>query len=190
MGGTKTNCCEFTFILDENKITALIRFQRICKSKYSLNNNRKTMEWKSVKHSRSRKPIGAIGFLNNKIAAVATYYSDKDWDHDGKVSAKERFGSMFGLGGKAYVEVLTQAYSDPDLFMKDPNGMRQFHGNAVTQFASGMMLDGIYITYFKMGISQACGALAANLVKGSATRFVVRKGMEQAVKRAYNTATR
>jgi hypothetical protein len=147
------------------------------------------MEWRLVNHSRTRRPIGAIGFIGGKIAVVNTFYADKDWNHDGKVSYKEKIGSMFGLGGKSAVEVLTQALSDPDLYMKDPNGLRQLHGNAVTQFATGMILEGIYITYMKMGVSQSCGAIAANLVKGNASQFFIRKGMERAVKEIYRTFT-
>lgn len=58
------------------------------------------------------------------------------------------------------------------------------------QFASGMILEGAYITYFKMGVSQSCGAIAGNLVNGSAARFIVRKGMERAVIEAYEAAVR
>ena len=39
----------------------------------------------------TRKEIGAFGFIGSKIAAVATFYANNDWDHDGKVSFKEKF---------------------------------------------------------------------------------------------------
>jgi len=142
------------------------------------------MDWKLVRHSRTRKEIGALGFIDNKIAIVATFYEDKDWDHDGKVSLKEKFGSVFGLKGKAVAEVLTQAMSDPDLLIKDPS-LRQMHGNAIVQFASGMIKEGMYIIFFKRAIGQSCGVLAGSLASSSAARFIIRKGMEQAVKKAY-----
>ena len=148
------------------------------------------MKWKLVKHSSTQKAIGAIGFINNKAAVVTTFFPDKDWNHDGRVSLKEKFSSLFGLGGKALVEVLTQAMSDPDIYLLDPNGLRQSQGQAVTQFASGMISDAIYITYLKRGISQSCGAFAGSLVRGGTARFFVRKGMENAVKKSYNAVVK
>ena len=145
------------------------------------------MEWVIVKHSISGKPIGALGFIGNKIAVVSTFYEDKDWDHDGTVSLLERFGSMFGLKGKAVTEVLTQAMSDPDIYIRDPS-LRSMHGQAVVNFASGMITEGIYKSYLSFGVSQAAGAVAAELATGAAARFFIKKGMEAAVKQAYEAA--
>lgn len=147
------------------------------------------IDWKLVKHARTGKFIGAIGFIGEKIATVATFYPDKDWNHDGQVDFKEKFLSTFGLTGKALTEVLTQAHGNPDLYMRDPNGLRQLHGRSVQQFATGMAIEGIYKTYFKMGVGQSCGALASQLVKGNFAKFFIRKGMERMVKEVYKKTT-
>ena len=148
------------------------------------------MEWKIVKHRRTEKKIGAIGFIENKIAVVATFYSDMDWNHDGRVSLKERFsGILFGLEGKALVEVLTQAKEDPEMLMRD-HSLTRLQGDAIVQFASGMIIDGFYTVYFKRGIGRACGAIAAGLASNTATRFVIKKGMEYAVKEAYQATVK
>lgn len=147
------------------------------------------IDWKLVKHVRGGKIIGAIGYVEDKIATVATFYPDKDWNHDGRVDLTERFVMLFSLKGKALTEVLTQAQNNPDLFMRDPSGLRQMHSKAFLQFASGMTTEAIYITYFKMSVGLSCGALAAQLAKGQFARFFVKKGMEQAVKRVYEKVT-
>lgn len=146
------------------------------------------MDWMIVKHSYKHNPIGALGYIDNKIAVVSTFYDDKDLDNDGEISLAERFFSLFSMRGRALAEVLSQAKADPDIFMRDPS-LQQLQGEAIVNFASGMIMEGIYISYFKMGVSQASSAVAGSLVSGTATRFVVRKGMEATVKRAYDFAT-
>lgn len=147
------------------------------------------MKWKTVRHSINKREIGAIGFVDNKLAVIVSFYADKDANYDGKVSLGERIGgSLFSLDGRATVEVISNAYADPDIAMIDPEGIHAARGESITRFASGMIIDGIYISYFKFGVSQFCGAVASSLVRGTATRFVVKKGMEGAVKRAYKEA--
>ena len=147
------------------------------------------MEWIPVKHRKSRKVIGAIGFVENEIAVVATFYADKDWNHEGRVSFfKENIGSFFSLRGKALVEVTTGAKYDTDIYMKDPKGIAELHSQALTQFGFGMIHEGIYLSYFKMGVAKSCGAIAGKLVRGTAAKFLLRKGMEKAVKEAYDAS--
>lgn len=142
------------------------------------------MDWVIVRQTRTRKPIGAIGFLDDKIAVVETFYEDKDWDHDSSVSVIERFGSVFSLEGKALTEVLGGAVGDPDILMRDQT-VRHLHGQAVVNFATGMITEGIYAAYFKLSVSKIATGAAAQLARGAAARFFIRKGMENAVKKAY-----
>ena len=145
------------------------------------------MEWILVRHSKTGIEIGALGFLGNKIAAATTFYSDKDWNNDGKVSITERLTGFGSSEGKAMTELLTQAMGDPNILMRDTT-LKQLHGRAVVQFASGMMMEAIYIAYFKKAVGKSLGKLAETLVNGPATRFVIRKGMEQAVRKAYQSS--
>lgn len=145
------------------------------------------IEWCPVRILRTRQVIGAVGFIDDRLAVVSTFYPDRDWDHDGRVDLLERFGTMFTMRGMALADVLTRAIEDPDIMLRDTS-IRELHGRAVVQFASGMILEGLYCTYLRLSVRQASSILASSLVNGAAARFFVRKGMEQAVKQVYNTA--
>jgi len=148
------------------------------------------MEWIPVKHGKSKKVIGAIGFVENKIAVVATFYADKDWNNDGRVSfLKENVGSfMFSFRGRALLDVTKEARLDTNIYIKDPEGITKLHSKGLTQFGFGMINEGIYLSYFKMGVAKSCGAIAGKLVRGTAAKFLLRKGMEKAVKEAYDAS--
>lgn len=147
------------------------------------------MNWKLVKHSRLGKPIGALGYMDNKLTVICTFYDDRDWNYDGHVDWTERAGFMLiGVEGKAAVDVLTQAKSDPDLFMADPGGINRAIGHAIAEFAGGMIRNAVYLAYMKVGVGRACGAVAGAMASGTATRFFIKKGMERAVKAMYDAA--
>ncbi len=147
------------------------------------------MEWVTVEHTITKNEIGALGFIGDKIAVVATFYDDRDGNYDGKVGLGERIGSLLlGLEGRARVEVLSQAKGHPDIYIRDPS-LGQLQGAAIVEFASGMIMDGIYIAYFQTGVKQMCGAIASSLVSNGVAKFFIRTGMEQAVKKAYEAST-
>ena len=142
------------------------------------------MEWVEVYHSFTKKLIGAVGFLDNKIAVIVAFYEDKDWNHDGRLSAKERVFSVFALKGKAIAEVASQAYADPDILERDPS-LGELRGKFLTQFATGLIVDAVYISYLSLGVSKLAGVAAAGLAESPIAQFVVKKGMEAAVKDFY-----
>ncbi len=142
------------------------------------------IDWIIVKNSYNKKPIGALGFVDNKIAIVTAFFDDKDANQDGSVSMIERFGSLFRMKGRALAEVASHAYADPDLLMRDP-GLAGLRGKLLSEFAFGLIAEGVYITYFSAGVRKAAGALAGQISANPIKSFVIRKGMEAAVKKAY-----
>ena len=141
------------------------------------------MEWMIVNDSWTKQPIGALGYIDNQIAVVSAFYADKDGNRDGKISWGEKF-SLFSLKGKAITEVLSQACADPEILMRDP-GLYELRGKATVEFARGMIQEGVYKVYFSSEVSMAAGAIAAQLATSAVAQFVIKKGMEEAVQKAY-----
>lgn len=147
------------------------------------------MEWVMVKKF-GPNPIGAIGFLGDDAVMVLAFYDDLDGNKDGKVSFGERvagFISPIKVDGSAVVEVAMQARVDPDIIIRDPSFARM-SAQMFANFAKGIILDGIYATYFARGVSAigsgVASSITSNLIKG----FVIRKGFESAVKTAFKEA--
>lgn len=142
------------------------------------------IEWVIVKDSWNRKPIGALGYIDGKVAVVTAFFEDKDANKDGKVGLGERIFSFGGMQGRAVAEVVNQAYADPDILMRDP-GITHLRGQLTVQFAAGLLVEGIYKAWFSVGIGRVAGALAGAITSNAVKAFVVKKGMEKAVEAAY-----
>lgn len=145
------------------------------------------IDWVIVKDSWNHKPIGALGYLDGKVAIVTAFYEDKDANKDGKVSLPERVFSFGPMKGRAVAEVVNQAYADPDILMRDPS-ITQLRGQLTVQFAAGLLVEGVYKAWFSVGIGRVAGALAGAITTNAVKAFVVKKGMEKAVEQAYRAA--
>jgi len=148
------------------------------------------IEWVTIK-KWAPEPIGAIGFIDNDVVAVVAFFDDRDGDKDGDVSLFERAAFMLSpvsMKGGNVVEVAMQARVDMDVVMRDPSFDRMAMQMFVN-FAQGLVMDGIYAAYFSRGVSMAGKGVAkmitGNMIKG----FVIRKGFESAVKKAFKEAT-
>jgi hypothetical protein len=144
------------------------------------------MDWIIVRDFRNRE-IGALGIIGNKVAVICAFYDDRDADKDGAVGWGEAFAATFspiGVKNMAVTEVAMAARTDADVLMRDPS----FANEAVQmwlKFASGLIVDGVYAVYFSRAVSGIATPIAGRLVDGTVKQFVVRKGMEAAVKQAY-----
>lgn len=145
------------------------------------------IDWVIVKDSWNRKPIGALGYLDGKVAVVTAFFDDKDANKDGKVGLAERVFSFGPMQGRAVAEVVNQAYADPDILMRDPT-LTQLRGQLTVQFAAGLIAEGIYKAWFSVGIGRVAGALAGTITHNAVKAFVVKKGMEKAVEAAYRAS--
>jgi len=146
-----------------------------------------SVDWVVVKNSWSQKPIGALGFVGDEIAIVSAFYEDRDGNQDGKIGIGERIGSsIFTMKGKSVAEVASQAYADPSILMRDPS-LGQIRGNLLVSFAAGLITDAIYVVYFNRAVGKLAGVASAGLGLNPIKTFVVKKGMEAAVKQAYRS---
>ena len=141
------------------------------------------MKWYIVK-GRKGTPVGALGVLNDQVAVISSFYEDKDWDMDGKVSFGERVGSLFTMKNRGVAEVVCRAYEDPEILM-NVSGLTALRGKVLTDFARGLIAEGVYITYFNLSVSQVAGSLAGAITTSPIKYFVLKKGMEKAVKEFY-----
>ncbi|MGL4237986.1 hypothetical protein [Tabrizicola sp.] len=142
------------------------------------------IEWMIVKNSWTKKPIGAVGFVDGKLAIVTAFFEDKDADQDGKVSLGEKVFSFGNMKGRAVAEVANHAYADRDIMMRDAS-IYQLRGQLTVQFAAGLLAEGIYKAYFSMGVGKVAGAIAGAIAKDAVKSFVIKKGLEKAVEKAY-----
>ncbi len=149
----------------------------------------KTIEWVLVPGLDGRA-IGAIGFIGNRAAIVTAFFDDRDGNKDGEVSWGEWAVSKvspISIEGMAVTEVAMAARYLPDVVLRDA-GFAQEAAQMYLNFAVGLVQDGIYAVYFSRGVKAAAGAVASAVGGGMVREFVVRKGMESAVKEIYDAA--
>jgi hypothetical protein len=142
------------------------------------------MEWKIVRNSWTNKPIGAVGFVGDEVAVIASFYEDKDFNEDGEIDLKEKFLMMFSMKGRAIASVATHAYADPDILIRDPS-FGAMRGEALTTFAAGLVAEGVYKVYFSRAVGTAAGAVAGQITQNAVKAFIIKKTLASAVKKAY-----
>jgi hypothetical protein len=149
-----------------------------------------TIQWKEVR-SWGNRAIGAVGLVGDEVVVIVSYYEDADGNMDGKVSWGERLASMVSpirVGGSGITRVAVQAAADPDIVERDP-GFRDQANQLFMGFAKQAVSDGIYAAYFSRAVGQGSGAIARGVIAGSIKQFIVKKGMEATVKKAFREAT-
>lgn len=146
------------------------------------------IDWVVIRGLGNRE-IGAIGFIGNEVAVITSFYEDYDGNQDGKVSWGEWIAakiSPIGIDGKAVTEVAMAARHDLDVLQRDPS-FQQEAAKIFLKFASGLVADGLYAVYFSRGVSAIAKPIAGRLTSNIVKQFVIRKGMEKAVKKIYDT---
>ncbi|KAG1713772.1 Protein ClpV1 [Nymphon striatum] len=139
-------------------------------------------EWVEI-HKGDGTAIGALAILDGKLAAIAAYHEDADWDQD----ELEAFFQVIGAKGRSVLAVATQAKSDPDLLINYPS-IYNMQGNLTAQYGAAMVVDGIYAVYFSRGVKVMSKGIARTIVSGTVKEFVVQKGLESAVKKAFEAS--
>ena len=144
------------------------------------------IDWVLVKGFQN-KDIGAIGFIGNKAAIITAFHEDADGNLDGKTTFFEK--ALFkinplGTKGIAVVNVAMKARGNMDIMIRDPSfnnaAIKQF-----TEFATGLVVDGIYISYFNFSVGQAAKSISKNITGNIVKQYIIRKGMEKTVKNLY-----
>lgn len=147
------------------------------------------IDWIAV-HSHGNRLIGAVGFLGNTAVAVVAFYDDRDANMDGKVSIGERAIAMLSpisLSGRMVNQVAQQARVNPDIINRDPE-FGSIAMNMFVNFARGLVLQGVYTVYFSRGVSMAGSGVAKMITSSMVKQFVIRKGFEVAVAKAFDKA--
>ncbi|PTV95967.1 hypothetical protein C8J27_103298 [Rhodobacter aestuarii] len=150
----------------------------------------KDIEWVLIKKF-GPEPIGAVGFIGDKVVTVIGFYDDRDGNQDGKVSAAEWLASKLSpisVEGRSVAEVAMQARIEPDVIMRD-SSFPQMAAQIYLNFARGLLLDGIYAVYFARGVKMVGSGIAKMVTSGMIKEYVVRKGFEKAVREAFDTGT-
>lgn len=145
------------------------------------------IEWIVITGNGNRE-IGALGIIDGKVAIISSFYEDYDGNQDGKVSWGEWIAaklSPIGIEGMAVTEVAMAARYDMRVLERDPS-FSQEAAKIFLQFASGLVADGIYAVYFSRGVSAVAKPIAGRLTSNLVKQFVIRKGMEKAVKKLYD----
>jgi hypothetical protein len=147
------------------------------------------IEWVPVPGLDGRS-IGAVGFIGNQAVVVAAFYDDYDGNRDGEVDWLEWAASKvspLSLDGAAVVEVAMAARVMPAVVLRD-GAFDTWAKQAFVQFAGGLVVEAVYAAYFSHAIRLASGGIASAIGGGLVREYVIRKGMEAAVKSAYDAA--
>lgn len=132
------------------------------------------------------KPIGAVGFLDDKVVAIVAFHDDKDANRDGTVSLGENviaFVSPIKMDGRNVAEVAMQARVDMAVMMRDPS-FGPAAARLFADFATSLTVQGIYAAYFARGVSMLGKGVARKITSGMVKELVLRKGFESAAKSA------
>lgn len=149
-----------------------------------------SIEWVLIKKFKP-EPIGAVGFIGNDIAVVTAFFDDADFNQDGEVTFGEKIGSklpFLNKKGRSLVEVAMQARVEPDVMMRDAS-INQIAGKLFVDFASDLVMEGIYQVYFARGVKMAGAGVAKTVTSSTVKQLIVRKGFEKAAKEAFEAGT-
>ena len=150
----------------------------------------KELEWVTVTSNQNSNAIGAVGFDGGQAVVIATFLDDRDWNEDGVISLAERISAympIFGKKGRVLAYVATQASYDDQIAGRDPS-FRQLQSSIFVNFATSLILDGIYQSYLSFAVSGAVKAAATQMVANPVLQFFLRKGMEASIKASYDAA--
>ncbi|HET9904624.1 MAG TPA: hypothetical protein VFQ27_13090 [Xanthobacteraceae bacterium] len=148
-------------------------------------------DWVVIRGNTNRE-IGAIGFVDGKAAIIAAFYDDNDGNQDGTVSWGEYLAAKFSpisLQNRAVTEVAMAARLELEVLERDPS-FAEVAAQMFLNFARGLLIDGVYAVYFSRAVSTIAKPIAGRLASDMVRQFVIRKGMEKAVKAAYNAGMR
>lgn len=147
------------------------------------------MDWIVIK-GHGNIDIGAVGFLGNDAVAVVAFFDDLDGDKSGDVGIGEWIAgkiSPISMEGSAVTEVAMAGRFNMDILQRDPS-FSQMAADMFSNFARGLVIDGIFAVYFKAGVSMGAGAIAKKVTSGMVKEFVIKKGSEALVKKAFMEA--
>ena len=142
------------------------------------------IDWMLVKDFGGRE-MGAVGFIGNKASIVTSFFDDADGNMDGKVSTGEWVASKLSpisLDNRAVTNVAMEARYNMDIMLRDAS-FREMSANMYMNFARGLVAGGIYAVYFTQGVGAIAKPIAGRLASGMVIPFVIKKGMEAAVKK-------
>ncbi|MCP4935870.1 MAG: hypothetical protein GY927_17090, partial [bacterium] len=92
--------------------------------------------------------------------------------------------SPIGLGGIGVTRVAMAGRLQMNILTRD-SSFNNMATNLFANFAKGLVADGIYTVYFSRGVSGVAKSIAGRAANGLVKQFVIKKGMEKAVKEAY-----
>ena len=134
------------------------------------------------------KPIGALGLIDDTVAIIQPFFDDRDANQDGDVSIGERITfimSPVSVRGMAAAHVAMVGRLDERVYLRDPDFDRAAKAMWLS-FASGLVAQAAFVAWVQYSLQRATGALAPMLTSNVAGQYVIRKGMESAVKKAWN----
>ena len=149
------------------------------------------LEWVLVPGAGGQA-IGAVGFIGNRAAVVVAFSDDWDGNKDGEVDWVEWVASKISpvsLEGSAIVEVAMTARLMPQILTRD-GSFYNWAGETFVNFATGLVIDAVYVAYFSVGIRMLTGGIAGAIGGGMVRQYVMRTGMEAAIHRCYDAAVR
>lgn len=132
--------------------------------------------------------IGALGFLDNRVVTIVSFFDERDLDRDGNVSWKERLFSyvpLFGRNeGEMIVRIALEGGRSGDVYQRDPT-FRSQASWIFQEFAGGLIRESIYLAYFDRPVRLVSTAASKRIFKGKIKQILVRTGSTTIVKQAF-----
>ncbi|MDF1872433.1 hypothetical protein [Vannielia sp.] len=149
-----------------------------------------SIEWIAIQDPLdSTKDIGAVGFVGNDVVTIVSFYEGADADRSGDVSMGEWLVSKLSplsVDGMAITQVCMAAKYDDRIFMRDMS-IIEMANKQFAQFATSLVMDGIYAVYFSRGVKMGGSAIAKSITQSMVKQMIIRKGFEKVAKEAYKS---
>jgi len=149
------------------------------------------LDWIAVQDAfDKKKDIGAVGFVGNDIVTIVSFYDAADANRDGEVSWGEWLVSknpIISTDGINITEVCQAAKYDMRILQRDAS-IIDMANKQFMEFATGLVMDGVYAVYFSRGVKMAGGAVAKTITKSMVKQMIIRKGFEKVAKEAYQAS--
>lgn len=135
--------------------------------------------------------IGAVGIINDSACIVVSFFDDDDFGMKGKVTTKDKIfaaaESVLPVHTRsAMAHVMDVAKSNLQIMSIDHTFI-QWAAEFSHLEIQDALRDAAYKEYLRRSVSSVAGALASKVSSNIFLRYIIKKGMEDVVKSAFDS---
>ena len=144
------------------------------------------LDWVIIRY-RSMK-IGAIGFVGNRAAVIASFFKPNDYNRDGEVSILERLTGLIGpinAEGLGVVEIVQAAKCHEGVYTRDET-FELMANRMALHFFSQVVVEGAFSAWLYRSLRAVDASIPALAAGASVKQMIIRKGMKPVVKKIWH----